>query len=102
MATKSFCSAQWGLRQYFCSVLAIELRKTNISQSVDSASLYRVFKLPSLLLQRVGRATAAKKCAKHLARRLGLWKGGNLTELLDESDTIQPGCTGRSGHRGLL
>ncbi len=45
--------------------------------------------LPALLLQKPHSRSRTKDHAKHLERRLGLWKEGSLDNLLEEGRTIQ-------------
>ncbi len=45
--------------------------------------------LPAMLLQKPHSRSRTKDHAKHLERRLGLWKDGDLDNLLEEGRTIQ-------------
>ena len=45
--------------------------------------------MPALLLQKPSKTSNAKDHLEALERRLRLWEEGNITELVNESETIQ-------------
>ena len=59
------------------------------SSALDGIALKAAMILPALLLQKSHSQSRTKEHVKHLERRLGLWKDGNLDSLLDEGKTIQ-------------
>ena len=57
--------------------------------------------MPGLLLQKPHAKAGSKEFSKHLSRRLALWKGGKIKELLDEARTIQSRLPDQDSRNGL-
>lgn len=56
---------------------------------LESVALKAAMVMPALLLQRPHLSSKPKENAKCVERRLGLWRGGNITELINEGRSIQ-------------
>ena len=56
---------------------------------LKNIALKAIHVMPALLLQKPSKASKAKDHLKALERRLRLWEEGNITELVNESKTIQ-------------
>ena len=56
---------------------------------LKNIALKAIVAMPPLLLQKPSKASKAKDHLKALERRLRLWEEGNVTELVNESKTIQ-------------
>ena len=61
----------------------------NEGSTLESIALTAAMTMPSLLLQKLHRASKAKEHALCLERRLKLWTEGELDRLLQEGRTIQ-------------
>ena len=59
------------------------------SSALEGIAMKAAMILPALLLQKPHSRSRTKEHVKHLERRIGLWKDGNLDSLLDEGKTIQ-------------
>lgn len=57
--------------------------------TIEGIAMKAAMILPALLLQKPHSRSRTKDHAKHLERRLGLWKEGSLDNLLEEGRTIQ-------------
>ena len=57
--------------------------------------------MPGLLLQKPHAKAGTKEFCEHLARRLSLWKAGNINELLEEARTIQSRLPELDRQRGI-
>ena len=56
---------------------------------LECVALQAIMVMPGLLLQKPHAKAGSKNFSQHLARRLSLWKAGNIKELLEEACTIQ-------------
>ena len=56
---------------------------------LKNIALKAIHVMPALLLQKLSKTSKAKYHLKALERRLSLWEEGNITELVNESETIQ-------------
>ena len=57
--------------------------------ALQSVALRAAMVLPSLVLQKPSRKSKTKEYARLIVHRLKLWQDGQLTELIDEGETIQ-------------
>ena len=56
---------------------------------LENIALNAIYVTPALLLQKTSKNSKAKYHVAALERRLELWENGNITELLNEGQSIQ-------------
>ncbi len=69
------------------------------SSALEGIAMKAAMILPALILQKPHSRSRTKEHSKHIERRLGLWKEGNLDSLMDEGQTIQTRLTRETRNR---
>ena len=79
----------WAAGKKFIDEISRLLSLQTDNTPLKNIALKAIHVMPALFLQKLSKTSKAKYHLKALERRLSLWEEGNITELVNESETIQ-------------